>query len=289
MSSKEYKEEICVRTGLDFGFDGDDIPRYWLDNCPYKSRVIDAVQATFPDGERYFIASVRAYRDQIEDPELAADVKDFMLQEGQHGQVHSRYNERLARQGINIAAFTRHTKRISDHRLKRLPASYNLALTAALEHFTAMMAELFFAEKSVMAGADPRLRAMLAWHAVEEMEHKAVAFDVMKKVAKVGYFQRCLAMSHAILGFGLFTLIAPWLLLRMEGFSFSQRLRLMLKRGGWMFGLRRGVFPRLIPMLLSYYRPGFHPNKLKTVHNYHTWVEVYEREHDPLAAAEAAW
>lgn len=289
MPQQQYKEEICVRTGLDFDFDGDDVPRYWLDGCPYKSRVIDAVQATFPDGERYFIASVRAYRDQIDDPELEAEVKDFMMQEGQHGQVHTRYNERLARQGIAIHAFTRHTKRITERRLKHFPASYNLALTAALEHFTAMMADLFFGEKDVLEGAEPRLRAMLAWHAVEEMEHKAVAFDVMKNVAKVGYFQRCLAMTHAIFGFGLYCLIAPWKMLKMDGFSRGQRLRMMAKRGGWMFHLRKGIFPRLLPMLLSYYRPGFHPNQLKTVHSYDTWLEAYEREHNPLEAGEAMY
>lgn len=187
MARREYKEEIVVRKDLDFGLDSDDIPRYWMAGDAFRTRVFDAVQATFPDGERYFISAVRAFRNRITDPRLLQDVKDFTMQEGQHGQVHTRYNERLRRQGIDIDAFVRHTKAMCDQRLKHLPDEYNVALTAALEHFTAMMAELFFAEKEVLEGADERVRAMFAWHAIEEMEHKAVAYDVMKEVADVGY------------------------------------------------------------------------------------------------------
>ena len=166
---QQQTETITVRKDLNFGFETDDIPRYWMAGDAFKTRLIDAVQATFPDGERYFIASVRAFREGIKDPAQLQEVRDFMMQEGQHGMVHSAYNQRLQRQGIHIEGFTRHTKAICDRRLKHLSAEYNVALTAALEHFTAMMADLFFAKKSVLAGADERVRAMLAWHAVEEM------------------------------------------------------------------------------------------------------------------------
>ncbi|MDL5452834.1 metal-dependent hydrolase, partial [Escherichia coli] len=80
---------ITVRTGLDFGLSADDIPKYWMAGDPYRTRVMDAIQASFPDGERYFISSVRAFRNRIQDPELLQAVKDFTMQEGQHGQVHT--------------------------------------------------------------------------------------------------------------------------------------------------------------------------------------------------------
>ena len=146
MAKREYKEKITVRRGLAFGLEGDDIPRYWLAGDAFRTRVMDAVQASFPDGERYFIAAVRAFRERITDPALLQEVKDFTMQEGQHGQVHSAFNERLRRQGVRVDAFTRHTREITDRRLKTMSPEYNVAMTAALEHFTAAMADLFFAE-----------------------------------------------------------------------------------------------------------------------------------------------
>lgn len=286
MAQRLYKEKIEVRKSLEFGLNTDELPQYWMANDPYKTRVFDAVQATFPDGERYFIAAVRAFREGIKDPELQAAVKDFMLQEGQHGKVHTDYNSWLERQGIDIDAFTRHTKDVTNRRLKNMSPEYNIAMTAALEHFTAMMAELFFAEKSVMEGADERLRALFAWHAVEEMEHKSVAFDVMQKVAKVGYARRTLAMTHATVAFSAYTLIAPWYMLKMDGFSLRERLRMSVKGTAWMFAPRKGLFFRLLPMIASYYQPGFHPDQQKTVHNYQAWIKAFAEDGDPIHAGE---
>lgn len=286
-STVSEKTPIQVRMNLDFGFTSDDIPKYWLAGDPFQTRLVDAVQATFPDGERYFISSVMAFKKDVQDPEMIAEMKDFSQQEGQHGRVHTEYNDRLQRQGVNVKAFTKHTQKLTSYRLKHYSRAYNVALTAALEHFTAMLAELFFARKQVMAGADERVKAMLAWHAVEEMEHKAVAFDVMQKVAKVGYFQRCLAMTHATLSFMLFVMIAPWFMLKMDGLSFGGRLKAYGKGMVWMFGIRHGVFLRMLAMIAHYYRPGFHPNDLPNVHNYDAWLEGYGDEQDPMAAAKA--
>src|SRR5882757_3212003 len=91
--------EIVPRQGLDFGLDGD-IPKYWLGGDPFKTRFFDAMSLLFPEGEKFFIACVRDYRDRIADPELQAQVKDFIYQEGQHGMVHTRFNDRVKAQGV---------------------------------------------------------------------------------------------------------------------------------------------------------------------------------------------
>lgn len=284
----EHREDMVVRKDLDFDLNGD-IPRFWMDGDPFKTRVFDGVQMTFPDGERYFISSVRLFKDKITDPELAAQVKDFSWQEGQHGKVHTDFNHRLAQQGIPVERMNGVVKQIMNKRLETRSAKYNVAMTAALEHFTAMMAEMFFARKEVMAGADPRVRAMLAWHAIEEMEHKAVAFDVMQKVAKVGYGMRCLAMAHATFLFSLHTLVFTWVLLRYDGYTGWRRAKVYFKGLGWLFGPRKGVYTRLLPKLLTYYKPGFHPWQDPTVHNYGVWLDSFNRTGNPVLAGEAMY
>lgn len=278
-----FKERIIVRKDLDFGLSSDDIPKYWLDGDPYKTRVFDAIQATFPDGERYFISAVRAFRNKIANPELAQEVRDFTMQEGQHGIVHANYNKRLKRQGIAVERFTDRVRRVMDKRLDTFSPQYNIAMTSAFEHYTAMMAELFFAEKAPTEGADERIRAMFAWHAIEEMEHRSVAFDVMTQVAEVGYFKRVLAMTHVTIGFSLYSIIAPFFMLAMDGYNVPQRIGLFIKGLPWQMN----IFRKLLPMLLSYYRPGFHPGHELPVHNYSDWLEAYNDQLDPMAASRA--
>ncbi|TAK84474.1 MAG: metal-dependent hydrolase, partial [Aquabacterium sp.] len=89
---------IVPREKLDFGLDGD-IPKYWLEGDAFKSRFFDAMSIFFPEGERFFITCVRDFRDQITDPQLLKEAKDFTRQEGQHGMVHRQFNDRLKAQG----------------------------------------------------------------------------------------------------------------------------------------------------------------------------------------------
>src|SRR5574343_630831 len=68
-----------VRTEFDFKLD--QVPRFWMNNDPFLTRVFDALSLTFPDGERYFIQSVRLFRDKITDPDLEQRVAAFIRQE----------------------------------------------------------------------------------------------------------------------------------------------------------------------------------------------------------------
>ena len=103
MHTTAKAHSITVREKLDFQLD-ERVPRFWNGNDPYKTRFFDAMSLTFPIGERYFISTVRSYRDDIKDPVLLQQVKDFTRQEAQHGIVHTQFNNMLKQQGINVEA-----------------------------------------------------------------------------------------------------------------------------------------------------------------------------------------
>ncbi len=278
--------EIIPREKLDFDLDGD-IPTYWFGGDAFKSRYFDAMSTIFPEGERYFISCVRDFRDRVTDPQLLADVKHFMRQEGQHGIVHSQYNDRLRRQGIDVdklEALQHHI--MFNLARKHLPAEMTLADTAAAEHLTATMAQALCEDPSVLAQADHRMRAMYAWHAMEEMEHKAVAFDVLQKVAKVGYLRRTFALVLVTFGFNLNVLLTTRYMLKVDGFTGWQRARMFAKGLWWLFGWG-GLYTRLTTKYLRYFKPGFHPWDTGVIPSYQVWVDTFNRTGDPIQAGEA--
>lgn len=275
---------IIPRQGPDFGLDGD-IPRYWFGGDVFKTRFFDAMSLLFPEGEKYFIVCVRDYRDRITDPQLAAEVRDFIYQEGQHGMVHTRFNDRLREQGIAVDTVLDKQKRVMFGFFRKyFPRRFTLAQTAAAEHMTALMAHGFFNNR-MFADADPRIRAMYAWHAVEEIEHKAVAFDVFKKVARGGYFTRVLAMMMVSFTFPFHVFAIMRHMFAVDGVQ--QRFRVWIKGLWWLYG-PGGLYPRLMPSYLAYFLPGFHPWKHGDLAVYRLWNEQFERHQgDAVKAADA--
>lgn len=265
------RQGITPRQGPDFGLDGD-IPKYWFGGDPFKSRFFDAMSILFPEGEKFFIACVRDYREQITDPELQAQVKDFMYQEGQHGMVHTKFNNRLKAQGIAVDEILRRQNEIMfGFFRKRFSAAYTLGQTAAAEHMTALMAHGFFGT-DMFADADPRIRAMYAWHAVEEIEHKAVAYDVYDKIAKGGYWKRVLSMLQVSLTFPLHVFMIMNHMFKVDGVK--NRFRIWVRGLWWLYG-PGGLYPRLLPHYLTYFKPGFHPWQHGDMGIYKQWVDAY--------------
>lgn len=243
----------------------DEVPKRWLAGSLVASHVANGVNLLFPAGERFFVRSVKHYLDRIDDPELRARVKGFFGQEGRHAQAHERYFETMRAQGYDVDAFLRGYERVAYGVIERIsPPPLRLAATAACEHFTAILADDALRE-GVLELADPPMRRLLMWHAVEELEHKAVAYDVLRKVHP-SYALRAAGMAIAATLLAGFWVAATRELLRQDGMSLADARRDL--RGLRKEAVRRGRphVPRPIARrvfakgIAEYLRPGFHPN-----------------------------
>lgn len=268
-----------VRRDLHFDMRAD-IPRYWLGNDAHITRFFDAMSLMFPDGERFFIDSVRAFRPAIaDDAELNEAVGAFIGQEAMHSREHLEYNERLERQDIGAAALLVVLHNFQERRARKLPMLGQLAVTICLEHFTAMLADQVLRHPQTMHRADPRMAAIWQWHALEETEHKGVAFDVFERVGG-SPFRRWLRRSRAMLFVtGLFTFRVwqfMWRISKAEGTRGDVRgwLRLL----GFLF-VSPGPITRIAGQWLAWFVPGYHPWK----HDNRALLETTRDHFDTLA------
>ncbi len=159
------------------------IPKRWLADRVVATHLANGVNLLFPAGERFFVRSVRKLAAKLPkgDP-LHEDVKGFAAQEGHHAGAHEVVFEVLQAQGYDIKTFLGVYEKLAFGVIEPIaPPSLRLAVTAACEHFTAVMAENFLTRMQSIP-MDESMRALLAWHSVEEIEHRAVAFDVFQKV-----------------------------------------------------------------------------------------------------------
>lgn len=246
-----------------FDFEHDDLPRYWWDNDPFKTLMLAAMSSGFPPGERFFIDSVRHYEKQITDPDLKKAVKAFIGQEAHHSREHEALNGFLQGRGIDLAKLEREILGFMNWMRKNLSPERQLAHTVAVEHFTALMAENFLLKyESVLEEMDPRMAPIWAWHAVEESEHKAVAFDVYKAIGGREWV-RVSEMALVSFMFPVFTAIHVARLMKDDGQLFN--IKSWLKGANYMWG-KPGVFRKLIPDYLRFYSPSFHPWKQDARH-----------------------
>ncbi|MBP6633462.1 MAG: metal-dependent hydrolase [Kofleriaceae bacterium] len=267
-------------------FTGDfaEVPRHWLAGSPAATHLANGVNLLFPAGERFFVRSVHHFAERVRDPGLLAAVRAFSQQEGRHAHAHDRVADTLRAQGFEIDDFLAWYTRTSRRFESWISPELRLAVTAASEHFTAIMAEDAL-RGGVIDHADPAMRALLAWHAAEEIEHKAVAFDVLRQVAP-SYRLRVTGLAFATLFLGAYWALATRMLLRQDGVSVPAALRQLraLRAGQADVGILRRVFARGIR---DYLRRDFHPDDSDTYHLVAAWAARGEPRVTEVAARRA--
>lgn len=241
---------------LELDYDTVPLPKYFMVD-PLMSHVVAVLSSLFPEGEDFFVRSVRRFRDQIDDPVLKRQVAGFIGQEANHGREHRSFNARLQALGYPTARIDRMVKRGLGFDEKHRSAEICLAATAALEHYTATLAEVLLtsAEARELFTAD-EVRELLVWHALEESEHKAVAFDVYQAVCGDQKL-RVKIMNQTTVGFIFTSVMHTTLSVLRDPEARKPKVLLAnlrsVRRSPWLSKeVRRKI--------RDYNRPDFHPN-----------------------------
>lgn len=247
-----------IRRDLEFHLPAKKVGR-WHPAGPAHSLFMDTLSVFFPTGERFFINSLRPYRDKLADPELVKAVTAFIGQEGMHGREHMEYNAKLAGAGLPVDQQETLVDQILDFTKARLAPEYQLAVTVALEHLTAILGDVLLREPRLLEGAEPEFAALWRWHALEETEHKAVAFDVFEQMVGKGpraYVIRATALVTSTLMF--WALVYPFWIQNLAARRQLGNWRSILNALKWQW-LSPGGLRRTIPDWLDWFKPGFHP------------------------------
>jgi len=181
--------------------DLDSIPKYWFGGNKIVTHLENTFSIMIPPGELFFIRSVRNYADRIDDPELAPLVQAFIQQEGHHTRAHNAFNAHLADHGIDVKREEAFAARVMERASRWLPKKIQLGITVFFEHLTATGAHVLFAEPELAGRMHPEALRFWRWHAAEELEHKAVAFDLLR-AAGGGYWTRMISVAVGLLWFG---------------------------------------------------------------------------------------
>ena len=267
-----------VRRNLKFGLPAGKALS-WNPGGLHISQFYNTLSIFFPAGERFFIQSVRNYRQEITDAHLKEQVSAFIGQEGFHTREHEEYNEALQAEGMPIEAMDAVVVRLLEL-VKKAPRSVQLAATVALEHLTAVLGDMLLRNTELMEGVDPHYSAIWRWHAIEETEHKAVCFDAFEQVVGKGIKAYGLRVGAFLLANALFwSLYLPF-------------YTVMVAKGGGLLNLkgwwkvmnltvgRPGVLRRALPDWLDFFRPGFHP----WMHDNREFLDQAEALMDEVAA-----
>ena len=232
------------------------IPRLWMNGNVFATHFFNGLNLVFPDGERFFVKSVHDHLGQITDPVLLRQAKQFAAQEGQHANQHEQYFGRLRAQGYQIDAFLRRFHQFYRF-ANRLPAGLRLAITAGAEHYTAVLGAGAIEEFALLADAHPTMRQLIVWHATEEIEHKAVAFDVLR-ATHPSYLLRIAGFLIATVCLFGWTFAGTRMLIKQDRVSravFAEHRRLAMRRDDY-----RGI-KRIRAGIRAYFRRDFHPDQ----------------------------
>ncbi|MCX4098381.1 metal-dependent hydrolase [Nocardia sp. alder85J] len=265
-------------------FDWQQTPTSWIPGEPTAAHVTNALHLLLPSGERWFIDVFREALPLVRDEGLRTRMKGFMGQEATHSVQHAGVVDHLARAGLDARPFAERLDRVFAGRLgRRSPAAVprsewlrtRLAVIAAIEHYTAVLGDwILRADTFEHAGADPTMLELLRWHGAEEVEHRAVAYDVFAYLGGRGPVR----YARRLAGFAVATALLLWFWFWGAAYLMAtdpQRPGGKYKLSEHNRAIRNGLLPswRLIGTAIGHYlRPGFHPDQESSAEPAHAYL-----------------
>lgn len=284
------KVSISKRAGASFpvrrmNFNFDTVPEYWMGGNAGLTHFMTALSALFPAGEKFFIDSVRAvrYHSMLKNnADLQKEISAFIGQEAMHTHEHVGFNASAQKFGHDVDALERHTDTVIQTTRKFMAKlakpigitqeMVDLTTTTALEHFTATIASQLLTNSHIQElMTDDTMKTMWLWHAIEENEHKAVAYDVFKGVFGKGL--RAYALRTSSLVISMLTLFFVqnyflWRLLKQDKQLNLENLRMIYR---YAYSPSKGIITGMGKEMLLYFNPNFHPNDFDTTTLLNTW------------------
>lgn len=240
---------------MDYEFDN--MPKYWCDNEPSLTHYFTGMSTLFPEGESYFVRSVRALRDQVKaNASLDRDIGAFIGQEAMHSKEHHAFHVSAERHGLDPQSLERITGNVLKLIERVFPKKWNLLVTVGLEHYTAVLVCTMM-ENTHELMQDETIRNLWLWHSIEETEHKAVAYDMYQYLYGSGpmaYLPRVILYTLSLF---LIILLSNYCLVVL-----MKRDKQLFNVKSWWRFTKFAVkhYVKFTPKFLSYYRFDFHPN-----------------------------
>jgi len=277
------KVNINNRAGASFpvrrmNFDFEQVPEYWMNGSAGLTHFMTALSALFPAGEKFFIDSVRAVRHHPalkDNIALQKEISAFIGQEAMHTQQHQGFNAAAQRYGHDVQTLDGYADKVIQSTRKLMAKiakpvgitqeMIDLTATTALEHFTATIASQLLTNAHIQElMTDETMKSMWMWHAIEENEHKAVAYDVFEGIYGQGLKSYALRTSSLLIAMTTLFVVQSYFLVRLLKQDQQLNLDSLREIYSYAYSPSRGVITGMGKEMLLYFKPGFHPNDLDT-------------------------
>ena len=277
------KVNMSSRAGASFpvrrmDFDFEHVPEYWMNGSAGLTHFMTALSALFPAGEKFFIDSVRAVRHHPalkDNIALQKEISAFIGQEAMHTQQHQGFNAAAQRYGHDVETLDGYADKVIQSTRKLMAKiakpvgitqeMIDLTATTALEHFTATIASQLLTNAHIQElMTDETMKSMWMWHAIEENEHKAVAYDVFEGIYGQGLKSYALRTSSLLIAMTTLFVVQSYFLVRLLKQDQQLNLDSLREIYSYAYSPSRGVITGMGKEMLLYFKPGFHPNDLDT-------------------------